>query len=138
MAEPAGTLLRMEGGAIVVNEESGRPAGTALTVEDLFFNLPARRKFLLSDRTEQRHVDAWLTRYAMAYPDLRFTLSHSKKVVFQSPGNGRLRDVLIAVYGLEIGAAVIGILPSGQPESSIHVSGLVSPPSLNRSNRVAL
>ncbi|MCJ7738109.1 MAG: DNA mismatch repair endonuclease MutL, partial [Anaerolineae bacterium] len=110
-------------------------AGTALTVEGLFFNLPARRKFLLSDRTEQRHVDAWLTRYAMAYSDLRFTLSHSNKVVFQSPGNGRLRDVLIAVYGLDIGAAAIEIMPSGRLESPVSVSGLVSPPSLNRANR---
>jgi len=135
VVEPAGTLLRIESGDIVVHEESGRPAGTALTVEDLFFNLPARRKFLLSDRTEQRHVDAWLTRYAMAYPELRFTLSHSNNVVFQSPGNGRLRDVLIAVYGLEIGAAALEILSSGQPESPIGVSGLIGPPSLNRANR---
>ncbi|MCJ7739179.1 MAG: DNA mismatch repair endonuclease MutL, partial [Anaerolineae bacterium] len=135
MAELSGTLLRMEGGEILVHEGSGRPAGTALTVEGLFFNLPARRKFLLSDRTEQRHVDAWLTRYAMAYPDLRFTLSHSNTVVFQSPGNGRLRDVLIAVYGLDIGAAAIEIMPSGRPESPISVSGLVSPPSRNRANR---
>jgi len=141
--EPVGTLLRIEGGRIIARQENGRPAGTALTVEDLFFNLPARRKFLLSDRTEQRHVDAWLTRYAMAYPNLRFTLSHSGKVVFQSPGNGRLRDVLIAVYGLEVGAAALEIMPREQigwpqpahPESQIRVTGLISPPSLSRANR---
>jgi DNA mismatch repair protein MutL len=142
-AEPVGTLLRLEGGKIITHQDSGHPAGTALTVEDLFYNVPARRKFLRSDRTEQRHVDAWLTRYAMAYPDLRFTLSHNGTVVFQSPGNGRLRDVLIAVYGLEIGAAVIDIMPnqapvtppSAHPQSAIRVSGLISPPALNRANR---
>ncbi len=132
--EPVGTLLRLEGGKVVAQQESGRPPGTAVTVEDLFFNVPARLKFLRSDRTERAHIDGWLTRYAMAYPGLRFTLSHDGRVVFQSPGNGKLRDVLVAVYGLEIGAALLEILPDEQ-ESSILVSGFVSPPSLHRANR---
>jgi DNA mismatch repair protein MutL len=132
--EPVGTLLRLEGGRLVARQESGRPPGTAATVEDLFFNVPARRKFLRTDRTERGHVDGWLTRYAMAYPKLRFTLSHDGQVVFQSPGNGQLRDVLVAVYGIELGAALIEVLP-GERESDIHVSGFVSPPSLHRANR---
>ncbi len=134
--EPVGTLLRVEGGQVVTRQESGRPPGTAVTVEDLFFNVPARRKFLRSERTERRHIDGWLTRYAMAYPGLRFVLSHDGRVVFQSPGSGRLRDVLIAVYGLEIGAAVLEIVPNDQqPATSIQVTGFVSPPSLHRANR---
>jgi DNA mismatch repair protein MutL len=142
--EPVGTLLRLEGGRVVTRQESGRPPGTAVTVKDLFFNVPARRKFLRTDRTERRHIDAWLTRYAMAYPGLRFTLSHGGKVVFQSPGLGadRLRDVLVAVYGLEIGAALleieieIEIAPDAQrPAPSIQVAGFVSPLSLHRANR---
>jgi len=141
--ELVGTLLRLEGGQVVNRQDSGRPSGTAVTVEDLFFNIPARRKFLRSDRTERRHIDAWLTRYAMAYPGLRFTLSHDGRVVFQSPGNDRLRDVLVAVYGLEVGAAVLEIVPGDQrltssvehPVPSIQVGGFVSPPSLHRANR---
>jgi DNA mismatch repair protein MutL len=70
----------------------------------------------------------------MAYPDLRFTLSHDERIVFQSPGNGKLRDVLVAVYGLEIGASLLEMLP-GEQDSSIRVSGFVSPPSLHRANR---
>jgi DNA mismatch repair protein MutL len=132
--EPVGTLLRLEGGRMVTQQESGRPPGTAVTIEDLFFNVPARRKFLRTDRTERGHIDGWLTRYAMAYPELRFTLSHDGRVVFQSPGNGKLRDVLVAVYGLEIGATLIEILPNEQ-ESNIRASGFVSPPSLHRANR---
>jgi DNA mismatch repair protein MutL len=132
--EPTGTLLRLEGGKVVAQQESGRPPGTAVTVEDLFFNVPARRKFLRTERTERGHIDGWLTRYAMAYPELRFTLNHDGRVVFQSPGNGKLRDVLVSVYGLEIGAALIEILPD-QQESNIQVSGFVSPPSLHRANR---
>ncbi len=134
--EPVGTLLRLEGGRVVTRQESGRPPGTAVTVENLFFNVPARRKFLRSERTERRHIDGWLTRYAMAYPALRFTLAHDGQPVFQSPGNDRLRDVLVAAYGLEIGAAVLEIIPEAQhPAPSIQVTGFVSPPSLHRANR---
>ena len=136
--EPVGALLRIEGGRLVTRQESGRPPGTAVTVEDLFFNVPARRKFLRTDRTERRHIDGWLTRYAMAYPGVRFTLLHDGRVVFQSAGLGddRLRDVLIAVYGLEVGAAVLEIaLGDQQPAPGIQVTGFVSPPPLHRANR---
>jgi len=134
-----GILVRLEGGRVVTRQNSGRPPGTAVTVEDLFFNVPARRKFLRSERTERRHIDGWLTRYAMAYPGLRFTLAHDGRVVFQSPGNDRLRDVLVAVYGLEVGAAlleIVEIVPDDKhPASSIQVTGFVSSPSLHRANR---
>ena len=134
--EPVGTLLRLEGGRVVTRQESGRPPGTAVTVEDLFFNVPARLKFLRSERTERRHIDGWLTRYAMAYPALRFTLAHDDRVVFQSPGNDRLRDVMVAVYGLEVGAAVLEVISDDQhPAPSIQVTGFISPPSLHRANR---
>jgi len=133
---PTATLLRLEGGQVVARQESGRPPGTAVTVEDLFFNVPARRKFLRTDRTEKRHIDAWLTRYAMAYPALRFTLLHDGQSTFQSPGNDRLRDVLIAVHGLEIGAALLEIVPPDpRPASGIQVTGFTGPPSLHRANR---
>ena len=133
---PLGTLLRLEGGRVVARQESGRPPGTAVTVEDLFFNVPARRKFLRTERTERRHIDAWLTRYAMAYPALRFALIHDGRTVFQSPGTDSLRDVLVAVYGLEIGAALLEIPPvDPRPASEILVTGFASPPSLHRANR---
>jgi len=136
--EPVGTLLRLEGSRAAARRESGRPPGTAVTVENLFFNVPARRKFLRTDRTERRHIDGWLTRYAMAYPGVRFTLLHGGQETFQSPGLGddRLRDVLVAVYGLEVGAAVLEIAPDAQTAaSSIQIAGFVSPPSLHRANR---
>ena len=134
--QPVGTLLRLEGGRMLTRQETGRPPGTAVTMEDLFFNVPARRKFLRSERTERRHIDAFTTRYAMAYPGIRFTLSHGGRVVFQSPGNDRLRDVVIAVYGLETGAAALDLIPDGPAQGSgIQVTGLTSPPSLHRANR---
>ncbi len=132
--EPVGTLLRLEGGHTLTKRESGRPSGTAVTVENLFFNVPARRKFLRTDRTERRHIDDWLTRYAMAYPGLRFTLSHNGRESFRSPGSGQLRDVLAAIYGLDVGEDALDILPQDD-SADIRVSGLVGPPSFHRANR---
>ena len=132
--EEVGARLRFEGGRVIERGGSGRPPGTTVTVEDLFFNVPARRKFLRSDRTERRHIDAWLTRYALAYPDLRLTVSHDGRVTFRSPGSGALRDVLIAVYGLEVGAAALEIV-ADRPSADITVTGFVSPPSIHRAGR---
>jgi DNA mismatch repair protein MutL len=134
--EPVGIRIRLEGGRPITRQESGRPPGTAVTVEELFFNVPARRKFLRTERTERRHIDAWLTRYAIAYPNVRFTLNHGGRAAFQSPGSDRLRDVLVAVYGLEVGAAFLEIIPDDQSASSnIQVTGFVSPPAQHRANR---
>ncbi len=134
--EAVGTLLRLEGGETVTSREVGRPSGTAVTVENLFFNVPARRKFLRTDRTERRHIDRWVTRYAMAYPELRFSLSHSGRSVLQSPGSGQLRDVLVGVYGLDVGEKALEIVPEGQSQGDIRVSGLVGSPSFHRANRM--
>ncbi len=133
--EEVGTLLRLEGGKVVHRRPSGRPPGTAVTVEDLFFNVPARRKFLRSDLTERRHIDNWVTRYAIAYPALRFTLVHDGRETFRSPGTGQLRDVLVVVHGPRVGGELLEVLPAAGQEHPIQVSGFVSPPSLHRANR---
>lgn len=134
--EAVGSMLRIEGGQIQTRRDVGRPAGTAVTVENLFFNVPARRKFLRTDRTEKRHIDRWVTRYAMAYPDRRFTLSHDGRNALRSAGGGELRDVLAAVYGPEIGEKVLKIITDGRrDEYGISVSGLIGPPSFHRANR---
>jgi len=133
--EAVGTLLRLEGGEIITRREVGRPPGTAVIVENLFFNVPARRKFLRTDRTERGHVERWVTRYAMAYPELRFALTQGDRQVFQSPGSGELRDVLISVYGLDVGEKALEVLADDQSADGIHVSGLIGPPSFHRANR---
>lgn len=131
--EEMGTLIRLEGGKVVSRRPIGRPPGTTVTVEDLFYNVPARRKFLRSSATERRHIDAWVTRYAIAYPHLRFILIHDGREVFRSPGSGQMRDVLVAVYGVEVGSALLEI-PS-EEEGTIRVNGYVGPPYLQRADR---
>lgn len=134
--EPVGALVRLEGGTVAARKPSGRPPGTSVTVEDLFFNVPARRKFLRTERTERRHIDVLVTRYAMAYPHLRFTLTHEGRTAFQSNGSSDLREVLVSVYGATNTAHMITVSSSETPDpQSIRVAGYVSTPSLHRSNR---
>lgn len=148
--EPAGVRLILEGGEKQSRDAVGAPRGTVIAVENLFFNVPARRKFLKSVTTERRLIDEFVTRYAMAYPEVRFRLSHDGRITFQSTGSDDLRDVLVAVYGAEIARELLGIgegrLEIGdkrleekdsaaKEERTLTVRGFVGPPSVHRSNR---
>lgn len=161
--EDVGVLVRLEGGQIVDRQPRGAAEGTVITVENLFYNTPARRKFLRTARTEGGHIQTYITRVAMAFPDRRFNLVTDGRTRFQSTGSGELLDVLIEVYGLEIAQQLLALrdrqgnsvasmgtaeerrgakrgssdrpVTSGSSSSSVIVSGYVSPPSLHRSNR---
>ena len=130
--EEAGTLIRLEGGAVVHREGRGHPQGTAVTVENLFYNTPARRKFLRTVSTERRHISALVMCYAMAYPEVRFTLIHDRRQTFQSPGRGDMREVCIQAYGLEVARELLML---GLEEGEVRVSGLISPPAIHRASR---
>src|SRR5512143_286744 len=150
--ETVGTRLSVEGGSIVERSSVGAPAGTVVAVENLFYSVPARLKFLKSDTTERRQIDTLICRYAMAYPAIRFNLIHNGRASFQTTGNGSLPDVLIAVYGLEVAEQMITLTPqlplrqhplglptadsapSGEGER-VRVSGYISAPALSRANR---
>jgi DNA mismatch repair protein MutL len=139
--ETVGTRLTVEGGSISERSAIGAPAGTVITVENLFYTVPARLKFLKSDTTERRQIDTLISRYALAYPAIRFNLIHNGRTSFQTTGNGSLPDVLIAVYGLEVAEQMIQ-LPSPDDRFSssgegpgVRVSGYISAPALSRANR---
>ncbi|MBC7249234.1 MAG: DNA mismatch repair endonuclease MutL [Anaerolineae bacterium] len=145
-AESTGSYLRLEGGTLVRREGRGCPVGTIVTVENLFYNVPARLKFLRSEATERRHIDQLVTRYAMAYPQLRFSVTHNGRLTFQSTGSGHLYDVLIKVYGLEVAEQMLpiaGAADEGGSEAPLpaktgegpQVSGYVSSPALHRASR---
>ncbi|UCC51825.1 MAG: DNA mismatch repair endonuclease MutL [Anaerolineaceae bacterium] len=141
----AGTRLVLEGGQKSDRETVGAPQGTVIAVENLFYNVPARLKFLKSVTTEKRLIDEFVTRYAMAYPHVRFRLTHDNRIGFQTTGNGNVQDVLLAVYGpdttrqlLEIGAAEQGDRveqPVQDSRVAIDVTGYIGPPNLNWANR---
>jgi len=127
-----GARLRVEGGRADRIEPVGAPAGTVVRVEDLFYNVPARLKFLKADVTERRAIDALLTRYALAYPRVRFKLIEDGTLVLQTAGDDDRRAILAALYGVEIAKQLLEI--SAQ-EPGILLNGFVSPTSVTRSNR---
>jgi len=125
--------VRVDGGQLVRNEPAAAPAGTVVTVENLFYNVPARQKFLRRPATEAAHVHAAVTRYAIARPDRRFELVSEGRSIFLSPASGSLYDVLTAVLGLETAEALLPV--EGEGEHGLRLTGYVGPPSLHRSTR---
>ena len=116
----------------------GAPAGTVVTIENLFFNTPARLKFLKNDATEKRHIHWVVARYAMAYPGIAFVLIQDGRERFQSSGSGQLGDVVAKAFGLrEYGSmvAVHGHERAGNGRVAIDVSGFTSNLTLSRARR---
>ena len=132
--EEVGTLMRLEGGRILRREPQGATQGTVVTVENLFYNTPARLRFLRSQATEGRHIAELVTCYAMAYPELRFSLLRDGRSTFRSEGTGDLYDVLVNAYGLEIAKQMIEMQGNSATQSAIVVRGFVSDPALHRSS----
>ncbi|MHC3436896.1 DNA mismatch repair endonuclease MutL [Natrialbaceae archaeon A-gly3] len=132
----SGTELHYEGGEVLEVGPAGCPEGTTVEVTDLFYNTPARRKFLKTTATEFAHVNRIVTRYALANPDVAVSLTHDGREVFSTTGQGDLQAAVLAVYGREVASNMIALegeeLPPGPLES---VSGLVSHPETNRSSR---
>jgi len=131
--EAAAAQVSVEGGRISRVRPIGAPPGTLVRVRDLFFNLPARLKFLKSDLTERRRIEALVGRYALAYPSVRFRLEDGARVVLQSSGSGESREALAAVLGLDVAREMIA-LPAAEA-GGLRVRGFLSPPSVQRSNR---
>lgn len=128
----AGGRVTVDGGQFGRVEKTGVPLGTVVRVEDLFFNVPARLKFLKSDATERGRISALVTRYALAYPQVRFLLAFDGKTVLQTTGNGDRREVLVHLLGLD---ATREMLAVQLYDADIQVEGFISPISLTRANR---
>jgi DNA mismatch repair protein MutL len=127
-----GARMRVEAGKVSKVELIGAPVGTVAEVENLFFNVPARLKFLKSDSTERSQIDTLVTRYALAYPEVRFHLKQEARPAFQTSGNGDQREVLAAVYGLDIARQMLEVQSH---DEDVIIKGFISPLSLTRSNR---
>ncbi|MEN6480285.1 MAG: DNA mismatch repair endonuclease MutL [Anaerolineales bacterium] len=135
LGEEAGTQLRIEGGKIVQRATQARPQGTTVTVENLFFNTPARLRFLASDPTEAGHISRLAASYALAYPELRLRLEHNGRQMLRTDGTGALRDVVLAIYGLDIAQEMLALAEPEGDAQAIRVSGLIGGPAVQRANR---
>jgi len=131
-----GTELTVEGGEVTDVSPAGCPEGTTVEVTDLFYNVPARRKYLKQTATEFAHVNTVVTSYALANPDVAVTLEHDGRETFATNGTGDLRETVLAVYGREVAEAMIDVEADSLPEGPLDgVSGLVSHPETNRASR---
>ena len=95
----SGTEVRINGGALASVAEAGMPEGTSIEIRDLFYNLPARRKFLKSDAAETAQVSRLVTQLALCYPEIGFTLTSAARKVLECPPVASLRDRLYQLYG---------------------------------------
>jgi len=128
-----GISIERQGEKEVSQKESAFPKGTSVEVRDLFFNLPVRKKFLASERAELSRTVKHLTRIALAYPDVKFTLKHGKRTVFSYPPVQSLKERLYQIYGKE---RLENLMPLKAEESSFRLSGFASiPPSGRRDRR---
>lgn len=124
--------LVIEGGELVVEPTESGPRGTAVVVEDLFFNTPARLKFLKSDTTELNACVETVQRYALAFPEVSIRLEHGGQLVFQTSGDGDPFNALTEVWGPDVARAVI---PLDAMIHGVRVRGFVSPPHFTKPTR---
>lgn len=137
-SENIGTQIRIEGGTITQKMAVGVPNGTVVTVENLFYNTPARLKFLKSENTEKRHIVAVVTNYAIAYPQVKFILEQDGREIFRSIGNGQLADVVVRAVGLETFKHMLEVYaedPAQDDRPPVRVWGYASAPNLSRADR---
>ena len=128
----AGARIEFRHGACVGQRHQGCPPGTSVQVADLFGELPARRRFLRSAAAEAARIQEVITRYGLAHPEVRFTLSVDGSDAISTPGSGRLQDAILSIYGAEVAGRM---LPVSLTDGEVAVDGYTGAPDLNRRNR---
>jgi len=127
-----GTMIERVGEKTLRCEDVAFPRGTSIEVRDLFFNLPARKKFLRSDRAELSQIVNYLTHIALSFPDVRFSLQHGSRRVFDYPAVSSLKERLFQVYGK---SAIESVIEVDHTEDERRVFGFVSRPPSGRKDR---
>ena len=131
-ASSSGACVEIEGGTIKSSGHASAPPGTSIEIRHLFYNTPARLKFLKSAATESAHIVSAVSRQAMAHPKLRFRLSHNKKVVLDLPPSRDMQERIRQIHGSEIADNLIAF--SGGRDG-VGVSGLIGRPAYTRADR---
>lgn len=137
--ESVGSYLSLKDGAIANRGSQGRSQGTTITMRNLFRKVPARLKFLKSLATENSHIANVVTQYALAFPEVKFTLLIDGRETLRTPGSGRLIDSVIEVYGADVVKNMLEIKDKGWESGAVvsppRVKGMISSPAVSRSGR---
>ena len=127
-----GTLYRIAGGKEENLEDTGAPDGTTFIIRQLFYNTPARRKFLKTPMTEASHVGDLMTRLALSHPHISFQFINNGQSKLHTSGNGKLKDVIYHIYGREIAA---NLLKAEYDTPELKITGFLGKPIISRGNR---
>lgn len=131
----AGEEVHVEGGDIGETRPAGCPTGTTVVVDDLFYNTPARKKFLKKDATEFDHINTVVTQYALANSDVAVSLEHNNRERFATDGSGNLQSAILSIYGREVAESMLSIDVKPDVDGITRIHGMVSNPETNRSTR---
>ena len=136
---PTGVELRIAGGEIQGKTARGGSPGTTFIIKNLFYNTPARLKFLRSEATESAQISSVIEHYALAYPHIRWTLLIDGRLSVQTPGSGQLIDAIMELYGIDVARQLIAVDDqAGEGVQHTKIHGFVSQPSLHRSARSSM
>ena len=130
--ELTGVRYYMEGGVEVEFEEIGAPDGTSIIIRDIFYNTPARRKFLKTASTEGAHISELVEKMAMSNTDIAFKFISNNQVKLQTNGNGNLKDIIYQLYGKEISKALCAV---DYEKNGVKIKGVIARPEVTRSSR---
>jgi DNA mismatch repair protein MutL len=136
----AGAFVRLEEGVVIDSGGEGMPAGTSVVVRRLFGRQPARLKFLRSPAAEVAQIATVVSHYALAYPEVRFSLTVDGRLTLHTPGSGRVADAAAGVYGQRVAESLLSIsleeaVDAAAESDALSVTGLVGAPPLSRANR---
>ena len=127
-----GTHIIMKGGKTITNEPSDARKGTKISVNNLFYNTPARLKYLKSETTELVNCVSFIEKLALSYPSIRFTLINNNNLIVQTTGSGNLKKTIHEIYGLQISSKLIEVKASND---DYDIAGYICKPEILKSNR---
>ena len=129
-----GTEVAIAGGKTPDIHATGASLGTTIKVEDLFFNTPARKKFLKTNHTEAAHISDFITKLALSHPEIAFRFINNNKMALVTPGSGNLYDAIRAIYGKTVAESLL-TLAFENPTEGVKISGFITKPSMLKSTR---
>lgn len=130
--ENKGNYMKLKGGKIITTNPIGAAKGTDITVTNLFYNTPARYKYLKTTNTEFGHISSIVNREALACPDIKFSLKHNGNTLFKTPGSGKMLDTIISIYGKELADSLVAV---DYKDRYIYITGYIAKPTQYRSSR---